>query len=72
MNVCPHPPTPQGVAVHCMHGHGRTGTMLACYLVKELKISGIEAINQIRTLRRGSIETHDQEKAVMQFYQRSL
>lgn len=69
MNVCP---PPQGVAVHCMHGHGRTGTMLACYLVKKLKISGIEAINQIRTLRRGSIETHDQEKAVMQFYQRSL
>lgn len=46
--------------------------MLACYLVKKLKISGIEAINQIRTLRRGSIETHDQEKAVMQFYQRSF
>lgn len=68
MNV----PPLQGVAVHCMHGHGRTGTMLACYLVKQLKISGIEAINQIRTLRRGSIETNDQEKAVMQFYQRSL
>lgn len=62
----------QGVAVHCMHGHGRTGTMLACYLVKKLKISGIDAIKQIRAMRPGSIETHDQEKAVMQFYQRSL
>lgn len=62
----------QAVAVHCMHGHGRTGTMLACYLVKKRKISGIEAINQIRAMRHGSIETHEQEKAVVQFYQRSL
>lgn len=61
----------QGVAVHCMHGHGRTGTMLACYLVKTQKISGIDAIKRIRELRHGSIETHDQEKAVVQFYQRT-
>ncbi|KAL4623990.1 dual specificity protein phosphatase 23 [Arapaima gigas] len=58
----------QGVAVHCMHGYGRTGTMLACYLVKKKKITGVEAINEIRQLRRGSIETHEQEKAVVQFY----
>nr|XP_057913347.1 dual specificity protein phosphatase 23b [Doryrhamphus excisus]XP_057913348.1 dual specificity protein phosphatase 23b [Doryrhamphus excisus] len=60
----------EGVAVHCMHGHGRTGTMLACYLVKTRKMSGIEAIDEIRRLRKGSIETHEQEKAVVQFYQR--
>lgn len=59
----------EGVAVHCMHGHGRTGTMLACYLVKSRGISGVEAIEEIRRLRRGSIETHEQEKAVVQFYQ---
>ncbi|KAM9842155.1 dual specificity protein phosphatase 23 isoform 1-T1 [Aulostomus maculatus] len=61
----------EGVGVHCMHGHGRTGTMLACYLVKTRKISGIDAIKEIRRLRRGSIETHEQEKAVVQFYQRT-
>lgn len=61
----------EAVGVHCMHGHGRTGTMLACYLVKMKKISGIEAINEIRRLRSGSIETHEQEKAVVQFYQRT-
>lgn len=61
----------EGVGVHCMHGHGRTGTMLACYLVKTRKISGIDAINEIRRLRPGSIETHEQEKAVVQFYQRT-
>lgn len=61
----------QAVAVHCMHGHGRTGTMLACYLVKNMKMSGIDAIRKIRKLRQGSIETHEQEKAVVQFYQRT-
>ncbi|XP_047467041.1 dual specificity protein phosphatase 23b [Mugil cephalus] len=61
----------EGAAVHCMHGHGRTGTMLACYLVKTRKMSGIDAINEIRRLRRGSIETQEQEKAVVQFYQRT-
>ncbi|XP_056281724.1 dual specificity protein phosphatase 23b [Pseudoliparis swirei] len=61
----------EGVAVHCMHGHGRTGTMLACYLVKTRKISGVEAVNEIRILRKGSIETHEQEKAVVHFHQRT-
>ncbi|XP_056623642.1 dual specificity protein phosphatase 23b isoform X2 [Triplophysa dalaica] len=61
----------QGVAVHCMHGLGRTGTMLACYLVKSRKISGIDAINEIRSIRRGSIETREQEQTVVQFYQQN-
>ncbi|XP_040055740.1 dual specificity protein phosphatase 23 [Gasterosteus aculeatus] len=61
----------EGVAVHCMHGHGRTGTMLACYLVKTRKISGTDAINEIRRLREGSIETSEQEKAVVLFSQRT-
>lgn len=61
----------QGVAVHCMHGHGRTGTMLACYLVKTHKISGVDAIKKIREMRKGSIETQEQEKAVVQFHQRT-
>ncbi|CAG13218.1 unnamed protein product, partial [Tetraodon nigroviridis] len=61
----------EGVAVHCMHGHGRTGTMLACYLVKTRQISGVDAIEKIRQMRKGSIETQDQEKAVVQFYQRT-
>lgn len=61
----------QGVAVHCMHGHGRTGTMLACYLVKTQKICGADAIEKIRQMRKGSIETVDQEKAVVQFHQRT-
>ncbi|XP_042296959.1 dual specificity protein phosphatase 23 [Sceloporus undulatus] len=60
----------EAVAVHCLLGFGRTGTMLACYLVKTQKITGVDAIHEIRKLRHGSIETYDQEKAVVQFYQR--
>ncbi|XP_060709673.1 dual specificity protein phosphatase 23b isoform X2 [Hemiscyllium ocellatum] len=61
----------EGVGVHCLHGFGRTGTMLACYLVKSKKITGVDAIAEIRRIRRGSIETHEQEKSVIQFYQRT-
>ena len=54
------------VAAHCRAGRGRTGTMLACYLVS--KGSGPqEAISEIRRLRRGSIETLSQESAVYQY-----
>ncbi|KAM6435405.1 dual specificity protein phosphatase 23 isoform 1-T2 [Liasis olivaceus] len=61
----------EGVAIHCLLGYGRTGTMLACYLSKSHKITGVDAIQEIRRLRPGSIETYDQEKAVVQFYQRT-
>lgn len=66
----PAPPS-QAVAVHCALGFGRTGTMLACYLVKERGLAAGDAIAEIRRLRPGSIETYEQEKAVFQFYQRT-
>lgn len=53
--------------MHCKHGLGRTGTMLACYLLKTRKMSGAEAIKTIRALRPGSIETREQERAVLEF-----
>ncbi|XP_029882743.1 dual specificity protein phosphatase 23 isoform X1 [Aquila chrysaetos chrysaetos] len=59
----------EAVAVHCMLGHGRTGTMLACYLAKAQKMNGSDAIWEIRRLRPGSIETREQEQAVIQFCQ---
>ncbi|NWZ86504.1 DUS23 phosphatase, partial [Poecile atricapillus] len=66
-----HPPCPcpQAVAVHCMLGHGRTGTLLACYLCKEQHLAGGDAIREIRRLRPGSIETAEQERAVIHFCQ---
>jgi atypical dual specificity phosphatase len=53
----------QVVAVHCAYGLGRTGTVLACYLVAEgMKAS--DAVSTIRALRPGSIETDKQEELV--------
>jgi atypical dual specificity phosphatase len=60
----------QRVAVHCGAGLGRTGTLLACYLV-HLNFSPEAAIDRIRALRPGSIETERQVNAVHEFARRS-
>ncbi|NWY34460.1 DUS23 phosphatase, partial [Pheucticus melanocephalus] len=52
-----------------MLGHGRTGTLLACYLCKEQHLAAGDAIREIRRLRPGSIETSEQEQAVLRFCQ---
>ncbi len=54
------------VAVHCYAGRGRTGTILAGYLVAQ-GMPPQQAIQQIRQLRPGSIETEEQEAAVHEF-----
>jgi atypical dual specificity phosphatase len=55
-----------GVAVHCAHGRGRTGTVLACYFVDK-GMSPREAIRHVRKLRPGSIETAEQEDLIREF-----
>jgi len=54
------------VGVSCGAGLGRTGTVLACYLVS-LGYNSIEAINEVRVRRPGSIETKTQEEAVKMY-----
>ncbi len=54
------------VAVHCAAGRGRTGTILACYLV-EHGASAADAVARVRALRPGSIETPEQEAAIAAF-----
>lgn len=51
------------VGVHCTAGIGRSGTMLATYLVFCGR-SAEEAIAAIRELRPGSVETAAQEAAI--------
>jgi len=57
------------VMVHCAAGMGRTGTVLACYLVKYQKYSAKDAIEKVRTERPGSIQSETQELAI-QFYEK--
>jgi len=54
------------VLVHCGEGKGRTGTVLAAYLVYH-GLSAQEAIRRVRDKRPSSIESMEQENAVYQF-----
>jgi len=59
------------VMVHCAAGIGRTGTILASYLIKYQNLTAKEAIKKIRQERPGSIQSESQEIAVT-FYEKFL
>ncbi|MGD0477499.1 MAG: dual specificity protein phosphatase family protein [Nitrososphaerales archaeon] len=52
--------------VHCLAGEGRTGCVLAAYLIKDKGIAADEAIKVLRRIKPGFVE-RDQEKAVLDY-----
>lgn len=58
-----------GAVVHCGAGLGRTGVVLACYLVTQ-GMTVQHSMGRVRRLRPGSIETPEQEEAILEFARR--
>ena len=61
----------QPVAVHCEAGIGRTGTMIAAYLISQ-GFDATTAINGVRTVESRAIETPRQIQFLEQFAQSGL
>jgi atypical dual specificity phosphatase len=52
------------VAVHCLAGQGRTGTVLAAYLIRG-GLTAAEAIAEVRSVCPGAIEADRQREALI-------
>jgi hypothetical protein len=56
----------RAVAVHCLVGQGRTGTVLAAYLIRG-GIGPEEALREVRTVCPGAVGSPAQERALHDF-----
>nr|XP_056712094.1 protein tyrosine phosphatase domain-containing protein 1 isoform X2 [Euleptes europaea]XP_056712103.1 protein tyrosine phosphatase domain-containing protein 1 isoform X2 [Euleptes europaea] len=57
------------VAIHCHAGLGRTGVLIACYLVFATRMTADQAIVYVRTKRPNSVQTRGQLLCVREFSQ---
>jgi atypical dual specificity phosphatase len=53
--------------VHCAAGCGRTGTMMACYLVYRQRMDPMAALRRVRDARPCSVETAAQADVVVEW-----
>nr|XP_006820288.1 PREDICTED: protein tyrosine phosphatase domain-containing protein 1-like [Saccoglossus kowalevskii] len=56
-------------AVHCHAGLGRTGVLIACYLIFSKRMDADQAIHFVREKRPGAIQTRGQIECCQQFGQ---
>jgi atypical dual specificity phosphatase len=57
----------KAVLVHCAAGKGRTGAVLAAYIIKKEKLTAEQAIEKIRLMRPGSVQSLTQETALSMY-----
>lgn len=55
------------LAIHCLAGLGRTGTVLAAWMMKEGGLAATEAIRRLRQLNPGFIQSQEQENFLFDF-----
>ena len=55
------------VLVHCAAGKGRTGAVLAAYMIKKENFTAEQAIEKIRLMRPGSVQSVTQETALSMY-----
>ena len=57
------------VAVHCKAGIGRTGTILACWMIHQGGVGAQGAIERLRSIRPSYVQSREQEEFLYSFEQ---
>ena len=60
-------PPDNGMGVHCAHGVGRTGTVIACLIGRKHAMPAEQVIALVRKARPGSIESEEQELFISEY-----